>query len=194
MSGFKYNNLSEQDIRLLKTGAVGVLPSDTIYGIVTQIKNKDSVERLYALKGRENKPGTIIALNIQQLIDLGVNPEYLEKANAFWPNPISIIIPVDDSLSYAHLGVNSLAFRVVADPEIAKLLDITGPLLTSSANEPGKPVANTIKEAREYFDNKVDFYIDGGDLSGATASAVIIVGDNGIKVLRDSPILQKLQK
>ncbi len=192
MSKFKFNKLSKEQLHLIKNGGVGVLPTDTVYGIVTQIKNKNSVGRLYSLKSRENKPGTIIASNVQQIIDLGINPVYLKKANKFWPNPISIIIPVDESLTYVHLGMKGLAFRVVSNPEIVKLLDITGPLLTSSANEPGKPVANTIKEAVAYFKNKVDFYIDGGNLSSAAASAVIEINKNGIKVLRDSPKLREL--
>jgi tRNA threonylcarbamoyl adenosine modification protein (Sua5/YciO/YrdC/YwlC family) len=178
-------------MKLLINGGVGVLPTDTIYGIVTQVKNPESVRRLYALKSRENKPGTIIASNIQQIIDMGINPHYVKIANNFWPNPISVIIPTDNSLSYIHQNKNSLAFRVVNNPEIAALLDITGPLLTSSANKPDKPVANTINEAKKYFGDSVDFYIDGGDLSDVTASAVIRVDESGINILRNSPILQK---
>jgi L-threonylcarbamoyladenylate synthase len=191
MSEFKFNNLSRQHLQLLNNGGVGILPTDTIYGIVTQVKNHESVKRLYKLKDRENKPGTIIASNIQQIIDLGIRQKYIEIARDFWPNPISVILPADDSLSYIHQGKNSLAFRVVSDPEIAKLLDITGPLLTTSANEPGKPVANTIDEARKYFGNLVDFYINGGDLSNTVASAVIMVNENRVNVLRNSPELKK---
>jgi len=152
--------------------------------------NLNSVKRLYELKSRENKPGTIISSNTRQIIDIGVNPKYIETAKTYWPNPISVIIPVDDSLSHIHLGKNSLAFRIVDNPEIAKLLDITGPLLTTSANKPGMPVANNINEAMACFGDLVDLYVDGGDLSGAEASAVILVDENGVNILRDSPILQ----
>ncbi|MCX6728709.1 MAG: L-threonylcarbamoyladenylate synthase [Candidatus Saccharibacteria bacterium] len=194
MNKFIFDELPSAQLRLIQNGGVGVLPTDTIYGIVTQVRNTDSVKRLYSLKSRENKPGTIIASSIQQIIDLGVDPSYVEKVRVFWPNPISIIIPVDDSLSHVHLGMKSLAFRVVSDPEIAKLLDKTGPLLTSSANEPGKPVASTIKEAAAYFGSQVDFYIDGDNLANSAASAVIMIDENGVKILRDSPKLQELSK
>jgi len=192
MSGFIFSKLSESNLRLLNTGGVGILPTDTIYGIVTQVKNPESVKRLYALKSRENKPGTIIASNVQQIIDLGIKQKYIDMAQSFWPNPISIILPADESLSYLHHGLNSLAFRVVSNSQIAKLLDITGPLLTTSANEPGQPVANTVSEAREYFGDLVDFYIDGGNLSDATASAVILISNDEVMVLRSSPVVQEI--
>jgi L-threonylcarbamoyladenylate synthase len=194
MSEFQFSKLSKHHLRFLTSGGVGVLPTDTIYGIVTQVNNRESVKRLYRLKSRENKPGTIIASNIQQIIDLGISPRYVEKARVFWPNPISVIIPVEDTLSYAHLGKNSLAFRVVSDPQIAQLLDITGPLLTSSANKPNQLVANNINDAKKYFGDSVDFYIDGGNLDSSTASAVILIHNNDIKVFRNSPTLKKILK
>ena len=48
-------------VAVLQSGAVGVMPTDTVYGLVCQATNESSVARLYALKARENKPGTIIA-------------------------------------------------------------------------------------------------------------------------------------
>jgi L-threonylcarbamoyladenylate synthase len=190
MNTFKFNKLSKNNLHLLKSGAVGVLPTDTIYGIVTQVKNHESVSRLYGLKNRENKPGTIIASNSQQILELGISKKYIEKAGGFWPGPVSVILPADDSLSYVHQGKNSLAFRVVSNPEIAKLLEVTGPLLTSSANQPDMPAANNIKEAKKYFGGNVDFYIDGGNIDDSVASAVIKIDENGIGILRDNPILK----
>jgi len=185
MSAFKFDQLSESDIQLLQNGGIGVIPTDTVYGVVTQASNHESVKRLYALKNRIGKPGTIITANIQQLLYMGVEQHYIEKTNKFWPGPTSIIIPVGDSLSYLHQGKNSLAFRVVSNPEIAKLLNITGPLLTSSANHPGEPVANTIAEAKKYFGDSIDFYIDGGDLSNTKSSKIIEIAKTEIKTIRN---------
>ena len=62
----------------LQSGAVGIMPTDTVYGLVCQAASEASVARLYALKARENKPGTLIAANLQQLIDLGLKARYLK--------------------------------------------------------------------------------------------------------------------
>lgn len=183
-----FDQLSSESLQSLENGGVGVMPTDTVYGIVTQVNNPESVKRLYLLKSRDCNPGTIMASSTQQLIEMGVEPRYVKIASVFWPNPISVVMPVNDSLSYVHLGKNSLAFRIVADPEIAKLLDITGPLLTSSANHPSQKVADTVNEASDYFGNSVDFYIDGGDYSGAQASTIIRIDETGIKLLRNGSI------
>ncbi len=160
------------------------MPTDTVYGIVTQAKNRQSVKRLYELKSRERKPGTIIAANINQLAELGIERQYLDLAARFWPGPISIIMPTGPLLRYLHQGVGGLACRLVSDSDVYKLLLETGPLLTSSANLPGEPVANNICEAKKYFGKKIDFYIDGGDLSDRKPSSLIEIKGNEIITLR----------
>jgi len=170
---------------LQKPGAVGVIPTDTVYGLVARVADQVSVARLYDLKKREAKPGTIIAASLEQLEDLGLKHRYLKVVEQFWPGAVSIVIPVADSaLEYLHQGQQSLAVRLPVGAELQQLLRQNGPLLTSSANQPGKPTAVTVEEAKKYFADKVDFYIDGGDLSGRQPSTIIRVVDDAIEVLR----------
>jgi tRNA A37 threonylcarbamoyladenosine synthetase subunit TsaC/SUA5/YrdC len=68
------------------------------------------------------------------------------------------------------------------------LLRDTGPLLTSSANHPGEPVAATIAEAQKYFGDKIDFYADGGDLSGRQSSTIIRIIDDAIEIIRQGAV------
>jgi len=188
MNKLQMTIINEKVSTILMNSGVGVLPTDTVYGLVARVANIDSVAKLYKLKSRDKKPGTIIASSIQQLLDLGIEKHYLDIAKCYWPNPVSVIIPVAESLMYLHQGVGSLAFRVVADKELAKLLDITGPLLTSSANNPGQPVSNTIIEARKYFGNNVDFYIDGGNLSAKSPSTIIRIINDDIEIIRQGSV------
>lgn len=166
--------------KLLVAGSVGILPTDTLYGIVARASDSAAVERLYKLKSRSAKPGTIIAASVQQLMQLGLDPRQLNQAQKFWPGPVSVVLDVvNPTLKYLHQGLNTLACRVVELPELAELLQTTGPLITSSANMPGEPPANTTKEAGAYFGNLVDFYIDGGDLSGRSPSKIVVLGYAG---------------
>ena len=173
----------EEAYKTILNGGVGVLPTDTLYGLVAKANNADAVSRLYALKDRENKPGTVIAQNIDQLVELGLKRRYLRAVNKYWPGPVSVIIPTGPNLSYLHQGKFSLAVRIPNDPNLTKLLSVTGPLLTTSANAPGKPPATNIDEAKQYFGNKVDFYVDGGPNNGQP-STVIRVVDDVIEILR----------
>lgn len=174
-------------VELLQTGKVGVMPTDTVYGLVCQAQNQAAVKRLYDLKKRHKKPGTVIAASIDQLVELGIKARYLKAVQHYWPNPISIIIP-NYELAYLHLGVGSIAVRIPEHAELNSLLEKTGPLLTSSANQPGEPEATTIQEAQAYFGNEVDFYVDGGDFSSKPASTVIRVVDDTVEVLRKGAV------
>jgi len=183
------NTLSDKKLfGLIVDGAVGVLPTDTVYGLACSAANENAVTRLYSLKNREQKPGTIIAASIEQLVDLGIKARYLKAVEQFWPNPISIIIPTGLDLGYLHQGKMSLAIRIPSDKPLVDLLERTGPLLTSSANHPGEPEATTIEEAKAYFGESIDFYVDGGDLSGRKPSTVIRIIDDAVEVLRQGAV------
>lgn len=172
---------------LLMAGSVGVIPTDTVYGLVCRASDEKAVGRLYKLKSRERKPGTVIAADINQLIDLGIKARYLKAVEQFWPGSVSVIIPSRD-LEYIHVGLQGIAVRIPEHAQLNELLQQTGPLLTSSANQPGEPPANTIAEAQAYFGDSTDFYADGGDLSGHKPSTVIRVVDDAIEVVRPGAV------
>lgn len=174
---------------LSSSGAIGVIPSDTLYGVVARAEDQAAVERLYKLKSRENKPGTLIAANLDQLEKLGLKHRYLKAVEQFWPGGVSVVIPCSDSaLKYLHQGKMSLAVRIPDDKQLCELLQKTGPLLTSSANQPGQTPAATVAQAKDYFGDHVDFYIDGGDLSNRQPSTVIRIVDDAVEVLREGAV------
>lgn len=180
-----FNDAAED---LLKPGTVGVLPTDTVYGLVARAADQTAVERLYQLKSRENKPGTLIAANIDQLVELGIKRRYLTAVSQYWPGAVSVVVPCEPDLSYLHQSKYSLAVRIPDHVELQHLLGQTGPLITSSANDPGEPTAVTVAEAQAYFGNQVDFYVDGGDLSHHQPSTVIRIVDDAIEVLRPGAV------
>ncbi len=185
----QFSALTDTDlITLLQTGAVGVLPTDTLYGLVCSAADKAAVRRLYALKNREQKPGTVIAASVEQLVALGVKARYLKAVEQFWPNAISVEIPLDTNLNYLHQNTFRQAFRLPKDKVVRNVLEQTGPLLTSSANTPGEAPANSIQEAQVYFSDAIDFYVDGGDLSGRQPSTLIRIVDDAIEVLRPGAV------
>jgi L-threonylcarbamoyladenylate synthase len=176
----------DQTIDMLASGGIGVLPTDTVYGVVASAANEQAVKRLYELKKRDQKPGTIIAASIEQLESIGFKRRYLTAVQQFWPNPISVVVPCETP--YLHLGKYAVAVRIPKDETIQKLLQQTGPLLTSSANTPGEQPATTIAEAKAYFDDCVDFYVDGGKLSNDHASTIIRIVDDAVEVLSQGAV------
>lgn len=175
-------------VSVLNAGGVAVMPTDTIYGLVCRAQSPDSVARLYTVKPRELKPGTVIAANTDQIIELGVKPRYVRAVEHLWPNPISIILPCTTQASYIYQGKMSLPFRIPANPRICQLLEQVGPLLTTSANMPDCPPSANVDEAQGYFHDTVDLYVDGGDLSGQPPSTIIRIVDDAIEILRPGAV------
>jgi L-threonylcarbamoyladenylate synthase len=98
-------------IAMLKQGAVGVLPTDTVYGLVCLAANQSSVERLFGdIKPREHKPGTVVGATLEQFVQLGVKKRYLTAVEQFWPGPVSVEVP--HGVAYLHRGTGRQAFRV----------------------------------------------------------------------------------
>jgi len=174
---------------LLLAGRVGVMPTDTLYGIVARAADKQAVARLYALKHREHKPGTVIAANVQQLIGLGIEEQYLRRVEAWWPGALSVETPLGPELAYLHQDTGRQGFRVVNDPKLIPILEQTGPLLTSSANLPGETPSETIEQAYRYFGDTVDFYVDGGSRAGFKPSTIARVTDDGIEIIRQGAVV-----
>jgi L-threonylcarbamoyladenylate synthase len=174
---------------LQRPGAIGVIPTDTVYGVVARAADEAAVGRLYGLKKRDQKPGTLIAASIEQFEELGIKHRYVKAVEEFWPGAVSVVIPAaDPKLKYLHQGKMALAVRIPDDKKLQALLKETGPLLTSSANPPGKKPADTVAEAKKYFGDKVDFYSDGGDLSKRQPSTVIRIIDDAVEVLRQGAV------
>src|SRR6056297_763922 len=171
----------------IKNEKVGVLGTDTLYGLVALASSRASVEYVYDLKKRDRqKPFIVLISKFDDIFSFGVEIDggiksFLKK---IWPGKISVILPCDDDkLFYIHRGKKSIAFRVPDKKSLRDIIDETGPIVAPSANLEGSLPAKNIKEAKEYFGSKIDFYNDEGTLS-SKPSTLIKVEDNKINVLR----------
>lgn len=174
---------------LLLDGKVGVIATDTIYGLAALAKHEEGVSRIYGLKKRDKKLGTFIAADVEQLLALGLQEEALHSVKHLWPNSISVVVPTKETGTYLDLGKGSLAVRIPKDDILLEVLQRTGPLVTSSANLFDHPPATTFEEAQAYFTDRIDFYVDIGDLSGRPPSTIALFTDEGrIEVLRQGAV------
>ncbi len=179
---------ADQAIESLQDGGVGILPTDTLYGIVTSAFLADSVERVYDLKQRDpTKPLIILISHVDEVEQFGVvlSDSLREQLASYWPGPYSIVLPVvDDQFEYISRGSDSIAFRIPDKEDLRELLQATGPLVAPSANPEGYPPATTALEAQRYFGSDVDFYVDGGTLDG-NHSKLLRIENGEVEVIRD---------
>ena len=180
-----YSN--EELVKLLKNGGMAVIPCDTIYGICASALNKDSVEQVYSIKGRNpSKPCIILVASAGDVIDnFLLEKSMLTKTKRYWPGPVSIVIDCDLSqFNYLHRGNGSIAFRVPGVKALRDFLKQTGPLIAPSANPENSPPATTIQEAYKYFGDKIDYYLDGGTIVGKPSRIIRITLGDKPKILR----------
>ncbi len=171
---------------MIENGGVGVLPTDTLYGLVASAFNVPAVERIYNLKQRSSdKPLIVLISDIAQLEQFGVvvGETLTEKLSQYWPGAYSIIIPtLDEQFEYIHRGEYAIAFRLPDNEMLQDLISITGPIVAPSANPEGMPPPTTTQEARVYFGTDVDFYVDGGELKGKASTILSLDGDEVVVV------------
>jgi L-threonylcarbamoyladenylate synthase len=174
-------------IKILKEGGIGILPTDTIYGLVGSALKKETVERIYKVRKRERtKPFIVLISDVEDLKIFGIKlkPFQKELIKKFWPGPYSLIFDCKSKkFEYLHRGKKSLAFRVPKSTWLRKLLKEVGPLVAPSANFAKMPFATTIEEAKNYFGNKVDFYMNAGKIKN-NPSRLIDIRKKQFKILR----------
>lgn len=178
-------------VRILKDGGAGVMSTDTIYGIVGSALCKEAVERIYVLRKRNpNKPFIILIASLGDIRRFGIllSHQTKEILQHLWPGKVSVILPCNSNkFSYLHRGTKQLAFRLPQKNSLRTLLKKTGPLVAPSANIEGEPAAQTIKDARKYFGETVDFYVAGGKLVSPPSTLVMIKGKK-LAVLRKGAV------
>lgn len=171
---------------LLKNGEIGVIPTDTVYGLVASAFDEAAVERIYCVRGRDGgKPCIVLIADIADIWRFGIvlsdfEPQAVER---FWPGKVSVILPCPDrKWRHLHRGTGTIAFRLPDDDTLRDFLRKTGPLVAPSANRQGMKPAETIGEAMEYFGDTVDFFVDGGLVSGPPSTVIRFEGGEPVVV------------
>jgi len=161
----------------IKRGQIGIIPTDTIYGFACSVFNEKSIKKVYKLKKRSlKKPFIILISSIKDLHLFNIVPS--QELKNYWPGKVSIIIDCKEKkFKYLHRGKNSLAFRLPNNEELIKIIKISGPIISSSVNTEGNKPATNIKDAKKYFNDKVDFYIDKGTLKSKPSKIISLSGE-----------------
>lgn len=175
-----YNAMNvDQVAECLNAGGVVVLRTDTLYGILAKASDQKAVERVYQIKGRQfTKPCIVLVASIS---DIPFDPTVLQAVyQESQGTPTSVVVPVTTEPAWVTRGSNTIAYRVPEHKTLKLLLQKTGGLIAPSANPEGLVPAKNIKEAKAYFKDQIDFYIDGGEVPRETLpSKLLLIRRNG---------------
>jgi len=185
----------EQAAAALRAGGIVAYPTETVYGLGVDALCGEAVSRLRLLKGRGSERG--FSILVPDLAELQRRvPELparaIRLARAFWPGPLTLVVPVPPGILDSVATPEGVGFRCSPQPSAAALVAALGhPLVTTSANRSGRPPCLSAREVEDVFGG--DFPIAGGeDAGGAPPSTVVALSRSGdLRVLRPGPIAEE---
>lgn len=185
---------------ILRAGGLVAFPTETVYGLGGDAFNPDSSRRIYAAKGRPSDNPLIV--HICRLEDLEgvagrVPPEAYRLAEAFWPGPLTMILPKRSELPKETTGgLDTVAVRFPSNRIAAALIDAGGGFIAApSANRSGRPSPTLARYCREDLDGRVEMIIDGGQVGLGLESTIIDLTEEVPALLRPGFVtLEKLRE
>ncbi len=180
-------------VAALKRGEVIVYPTETLYGLGADALNVAAVEKVFRLKGRNrDNPIPVLVADREMLTALVADvPALAEKLIAsFWPGPLTLVLPARKDVSPPLLNSSGgIGVRISSEPVATGLVRALGhPLTSTSANPSGQPPARTVEQAKNYFAEAIDLFIDAGKLISRTGSTVVEIRANAINIIREGEI------
>ncbi|MFZ0678530.1 L-threonylcarbamoyladenylate synthase [Candidatus Binatus sp.] len=185
----------EDGIAALQTGELVVYPTETFYAIGADAFSSIALRRLFEVKGREpGRPVGLIAADIAMAFSVAreIPIDARRLADAFWPGPLTLVLPARDSIAPELAGPDGVGVRVSPNP-VARALSagIGRPITATSANLSGEAPASTLEEARSGLGGKVKVYLEGGKLMASAPSTVVAFNQTGWKMVRLGAISER---
>ena len=177
--------------RAIKRGEIIGVPTDTVYGLAADPYDEAALDRLYAIKGREDgKPIAILVADLDQGLSLGaMSDRALDLADRHWPGAVTLVVPRLDTAPtwLGDVKRRTIALRCPDHPVALELLRLTGPLAVTSANRSTEHPVNSADDARGVFGDDVLTYLPGA-AGGGELSTLVDLTQPAEMVLRSGPI------
>lgn len=173
---------------LLQRGELVAFPTETVYGLGADARSGRAVARIFAAKDRPSFNPLIVHVTDRKAAERHVrwNDTADRLATAFWPGPLTLVLPLKDGHGIASLvtaGLDTLAIRVPAHPAAQQLLRaFDGPLAAPSANPSGRISPTSAAHVLAGLDGRIAAILDDGPCAVGLESTIV-----GLS--RDDPVL-----
>ncbi len=169
----------EAAARCLAAGGLVAFPTETVYGLGADAGNGEAIARLYAAKGRPSfNPLIAHVADVEAARGIARFDAAAQRlAAAFWPGPLTLVLPklADGGVAdLALAGLDSVAVRVPAHPVARELLAVfKGPVVAPSANRSGHVSATSAAHVLADLRGRIDMVIDAGPCAVGVESTII---------------------
>lgn len=191
----KYINLKEP-AQIIQEGGIVIFPTETVYGIGVNGLNETAIKKLYEVKQRPiNKPISLLVNSIEMIEKVAKDITEIEYdlIKRFLPGPLTIVLKKKDIVpDIVTAGFDTIGIRMPENKIALKLIEYAGvPIATPSANISGRPSGTNLKAIMKDFNDKVDYFIDGGISKIGVASTIVQVVNDNPYILRKGKISEE---
>lgn len=174
-------DVRQKVIKVLMSGGIAIVRTDTLYGIIARANDPEAVEKLYQAKARNPNKSCIVLLADEQQAYGALSLDDIKITG-----PTSVLIDSPLAPKWLRRESDEIAYRVPDIPWLREVIREVGPIVAPSANPESEPPATTIEQAMAYFGNLVDVYVDEGEVPADTAPSRLIRqhADGTVDVLR----------
>lgn len=162
---------------LIRAGKLVAFPTETVYGLGGNALNAEAAAKIYATKGRPSDNPLIVHIadeaDAEGLAE--VSPLARELMAAFWPGPLTLVLPAKSVLPRATTGgLDTVGLRMPAHPAALRLIKAAGvPIAAPSANLSGRPSPTSAEHVWHDMAGRIPLIIDGGEAAAGLESTVL---------------------
>ena len=184
-------------VEIINSSGLVISPTDTVYGIMGDALNKESIRSVYEVKHRDYKKPLILLMNSIDMIKdytLDISDKEMDLMKKFYPGCMTLLLKrnskVDGMIcnNGEYVGV-----RIPDNKDLLSIIDKLGrPVFSTSCNISGNDVVRSVDEIDEEIISKVDYIYDGGYIDSVSSTVVRI--DNGeVVILREGNLSEEIK-
>ena len=183
----------------LRAGELVAIPTETVYGLGANALDGEAVKKIFAAKGRpQDNPLIVHIADVSELYGIAreVPDAALKLAEAYWPGPLTIILPKSDAIpEEVSAGLDTVAIRMPSHPVANAVIRAAGvPVAAPSANISGFPSPTAAQYVIDDMNGRIACIVDGGDCEFGIESTVVTLATDPPQLLRPGAVtLEQLQ-
>jgi L-threonylcarbamoyladenylate synthase len=185
----KSSEAFQRALALIEAGEVVAIPTETVYGLAADATNGRAVARIFEAKGRPRFNPLIAhvsSLEMAQAI-AAFDPLSLALARAFWPGPLTLVLPLRADASIHPLvtaGLDTVALRMPKGFGAALIAALGRPLAAPSANSSGRISPTSAAAVAADLGDRIPLIVDGGPTPVGLESTIVKSEDGSVSLLR----------
>ncbi len=178
---------------LIQKGELVAIPTETVYGLGANGLDEDAVAKIFLAKGRPQDNPLILHICGAEQMELfchHIPQSAYDLAKAFWPGPLTIVLPARDVVPRRTTGgLDTVAVRCPDNAVTREIIRLSGvPIAAPSANISGKPSTTTAEHVLHDHNGKIAAIVDGGPCRVGVESTIVDLTEERPRLLRPGGI------